>query len=292
MSITQRRYKLLADFQKVHDFLTETYDKETLNSYLLPQYVEYAHSLLYFDFKHTHRFGLWEDEGRLVGIACYEMGMGTIHLHAGKGYECLLPDMLSWGETELSESTESRRRLSVWIIDREEAKRKLLLSSGYVLERHEPVNVFDYAKPFTERKLPQGFRIIDGTQVDFKKLDACFWYGFENMGIPFDGLECNIRISCAPHANMELMTIITAPDGAYACALGMWLDETNKYAYLEPLATVPEYRRMGLATVCLTEAMKKTKQLGAAYCFGGAREFYSAIGFETICQRELWKKEW
>ena len=42
----------------------------------------------------------------------------------------------------------------------------------------------------------------------------------------------------------------------------------------------------------MTEAMKKTKTLGAAYCFGGTPEFYTAIGFETINNRELWKKEW
>jgi hypothetical protein len=37
MNITQRRYKLFADFEHVHQFLTDTYDPETLNSYLLPQ---------------------------------------------------------------------------------------------------------------------------------------------------------------------------------------------------------------------------------------------------------------
>ena|GEM_PF-5919422 len=28
------------------------------------------------------------------------------------------------------------------------------------------------------------------------------------------------------------------------------------------------------------------------YCFGGVPEFYTAIGFETICHREMWSKEW
>ena len=88
------------------------------------------------------------------------------------------------------------------------------------------------------------------------------------------------------------MTFAVAPDGEYACGLAMWFDKTNKYAYLEPLATIPKYRRMGLATVCLTEAMKKTKELGAKYCFGGSREFYTDIGFETIMNVETRKKEW
>ncbi len=96
----------------------------------------------------------------------------------------------------------------------------------------------------------------------------------------------------APRFNPSLATIAVAPNGEYACALGMWFDWQNKYAYLEPLATVPKYRRMGLATVCLTEAMKKTKALGATFSTGGGREFYTDIGFEIIMNRELWKKEW
>lgn len=112
MSITQRRYRLLADFDKVHAFLIDTYDCETLNSFLLPQYIEYAQCLIMFDFKHTHRIGLWEDSHQLIGIACYEMNLGTAHLHAKKGYEFLLPDMLAWAETELSISTDHGRELS------------------------------------------------------------------------------------------------------------------------------------------------------------------------------------
>jgi len=66
----------------------------------------------------------------------------------------------------------------------------------------------------------------------------------------------------------------------------------NDYAYLEPLATDPRYRRMGLATIALTEAMKLTVKFGATYCFGGSQEFYHKIGFETVCHHENWTKTW
>lgn len=95
-----------------------------------------------------------------------------------------------------------------------------------------------------------------------------------------------------PNFRKDLTTVIKAPNGDYACYAGMWFDSVNKYAYLEPLATVPEYRRMGLATYAVVEGMKNTKALGAAYCYGGVPESYCTVGFETICHRELWKKEW
>lgn len=68
----------------------------------------------------------------------------------------------------------------------------------------------------------------------------------------------------------------------------MWIDEKNKYAYLEPLATVPEYRKLGLATIALTEAMKKTVSFGAEYCIGGYISFYNKYEFEAIGYKEKW----
>ena len=292
MRITQRRYKVLADFERVYCFLEETYDPVTLNSHLLPPYFEYAHMHPCFDYAKTHHFGVWEDDGRIAGIACYEMQLGDCHMHADKGYEALLPDMLSWAENELSAGEEGTQRLEVWITDKEPEKRALLQARGYTRKGIEPVKIFDYSKPFAERALPEGFALTDGTNVDYVKLHHCLWKGFDHGDEPDDDVDCRVSMFNAPRFAMSQMTIVVAPNGEYACALGMWPDKRNGYAYLEPLATVPKYRRMGLAAAALTEAMKKTKELGAKYCFGGEGEFYSAIGFETVCNRELWKREW
>jgi len=291
--ITPRRYNVLTDFSAVYDFLEETYDKETLNSYLLPQYFEYAHHLLWFDYLRTHRMGLWEQNGSIAGIAAYEMEIGTAHLHTRKSYGFLLPKLLEWAEREISVTKDGKTSLRVWITDKEPEKQDLLKARGYELVHSEPVRIFDYTNEFVERQLPKGYGIIDGTDVDYAKLAECFWRGFDHDEAPPEkNIDGNIKCCTAPHADMTLDTIITAPNGDYACALGMWYDKRNKYAYLEPLATVPKYRRLGLATIALTEAMKKTKALGAKYCFGGGGAFYTAIGFEAVCNRELWGREW
>jgi len=249
--------------------------------------------LQWFDHIRAHRMGLWEDAGEIVGIAAYEMEIGTAHLHTRPEYRFLLPELLDWAEQEISAVKDGSRVLNVWITSKEHEKQQLLSYRGYKLERSEPIKIFNYKNDFVNRELPAGFGIIDGSDVDYAKLAECFWRGFDHdEAPPEDNIEGNIQMVNAPNANSSLITIITAPNGEYASALGMWFDECNKYAYLEPLATVPKYRRMGLATIALTEAMRKTKALGAKYCFGGAREFYSAIGFEAICNRELWKREW
>ena len=293
MNATQRRYDILSDFLAVYNFLDETYNFETLNSYLLPQYWEYAHYLQWFDYIRAHRMGLWEDNGRPVGIAAYEMDIGKTHLHTRPEYNYLLPELLTWAENELSVIKGGSRVLGVWITSKEMEKQKLLTKQGYRLVHNEPVKIFRYTKPFTERLLPDGYTLINGIGIDYSKLAECFWRGFDHDEIPPEvNIDGNVKVWNAPHADKSLMTIVVAPNGEYASALGMWFDKRNQYAYLEPLATVPKYRRMGLATIALTEAMKKTKALGAEYCFGGGREFYTVIGFDHICDREIWEKVW
>jgi len=293
MSITQRRYTILIDFDKVYRFLEETYDPVTLNSYLLPHYFEYAQHIQWFDYIRAHRIGLWEDDGKLVGIAAYEMDIGKAHLHTSTEYQYLLPDLLDWAEKELVVVKEGKQSLGIWTTSKEITKQRILGKRGYQLVHSEPVKIFRYENPFLERQLPNGYSLISGDGIDYTKLAECFWRGFDHDEIPPDiNVDGNVKVWNAPHADKSLMTIVVAPDGEYACALGMWVDYRNMYAYLEPLATVPKHRRLGLATIALTEAMKKTKILGAKYCFGGGREFYTAIGFEHICNREIWEKVW
>lgn len=288
-----RRYSLLADFDKVSCFIDKNYDSDTLNSYLLRPFFEYAHTHPAFNHKLTHRFGLWEDDGKLVGVTCYEMDLGGCYISVKEGYENLFQEIVDYSEDELAKAIDNKRKLGVWITDKERQKSKILQEKGYKKVYSEPVNIFTYDKEFLEVKLPEGFSIISlEDENDFKKINDCLWKGFNHGPEPDDDLDCRMLMQSGPNFSKELTTIIKAPNGDYACFAGMWFNEANKYAYLEPLATTPEYRKMGLATIALTEGMKKTKLLGAKYCFGGMFDYYKKIGFETICYREKWEKEW
>ena len=289
--VTNRRYKLLADFEKVSRFLDDNYDPETLNSYLLRPFFEYAHTHPCFNHQSAPRFGLWEDGEKLVGIACYEMDLGECFLSVSEGYEHLLPEMLEYSERELSAISDGKRILSVWITDKEEEKSQLLHRRGYRRVYSEPVTIFPYDKDFVEVDLPEGYSLISlENENDLAKIHECLWKGFDHGPDPDDDHEGRLFMQSGPNFRKDLTTIIKAPNGKYACYAGMWLNEQNGYAYLEPLATVPEHRGKGLARMALTEAMKKTKELGAKYCFGGVMDFYKSMGFETVCVREKWEK--
>ena len=289
--IKNRRYKALADFTKVHKFLTETYNTNTFNGYLTPQFFEYDHVHRLCNYHKTHRFGIWEDDGAIVGFACYSWSRGECLFHTAKGYEELYPKQLEWCEKELSFTEEGNRKLIIRITKTENDKRDLLENKGYKICEESSVMIYDYKKGFVKRDLPEGFVFVNEADIDYIKLNDCFWRGFENIESPPGSLEFRMHLCNAPNFRSDLMTVIAAPNGEYACVLFMWLDEHNKYAYLEPLATAPKYRRMGLASTALSAAMQKTKDLGAEYCFGADEEFYKSLGFESMCTRESWSKE-
>lgn len=291
--MTKRRYSLLADFDRVSTFLDENYSNDSLNGYLLRPFFEYAHTHPAFNHKLTHRFGLWEDNNELVGITCYELNLGECFISVKDGNEGLISEILEYAESELAILDGDESKLGVWIISNEKSKVDILSNNGYKKVYSEPVTTFSYNQELPIVPLPEGFSIISlEEENDVKKINDCLWKGFNHGSEPDDDLDCRLLMQSGPNFSKELTTIIKAPNGEYACFAGMWLNDANQYAYLEPLATVPEYRGMGLATIAVSEGIRKTKELGAKYCFGGASDFYSKMGFQTICNRELWGKKW
>ncbi len=291
--ITKRPYRVLSDFGAVYRFLTDTYSDKELNGMMLPQFFEYAHTHPLFNKNLTHRMTLWEDEGCIIAFCGYEMDIGEAFLVTNKKYDNLLPEMLRQAEAELSTKKDGKCSLAVYVTEAQSNRIDLLLQNGYIKTYTEPVRIYDYKNGFPKLILPDGYSCISlENGIDLRKLNRCTWRGFDHG----DDVEYNIDevryMASGPHYRPDLGRIIIAPDGEYACFAGMWIDETNKYAYLEPLCTQPEYRRIGLARYALTDAMRQTHNLGAEYCFGGVIDFYTAIGFETITNRQVWKREW
>ena len=240
MDITYRRYRLLDDFTKVSRFLTDNYSLTDCSGYLPQPFFEYAHTHPYFEHKLTYRFGIWENE--------------------------------------LSIIKDGKRILGIWVTDRQKEHIRLLEDNGYTKAYEEAVTVFDYDKGFGDYSLPDGYEAFSlSEENDIKKIHRCLHKGFDHPGEPDDDIDCRLLMQSGPGFRPDLATVIKAPDGEYVCYAGMWTDKINGYAYLEPLATVPEHRRKKLAAYALTESMKKTAKEGARYCFGGDKDFYTSM---------------
>jgi predicted N-acetyltransferase YhbS len=69
----------------------------------------------------------------------------------------------------------------------------------------------------------------------------------------------------------------------------MWYQPTHRYAYVEPVATDPTYRRMGLGRVAVLEGIRRCGELGASVAYVGSDlEFYLSFGFKILFTSECW----
>ena len=67
--------------------------------------------------------------------------------------------------------------------------------------------------------------------------------------------------------------------------------ESNHVAYIEPVATDPDYRRMGLGKAAVLECVRRSSILGADVAWvGSGLEFYLAIGFKKMFDVFPWVK--
>ncbi len=77
--------------------------------------------------------------------------------------------------------------------------------------------------------------------------------------------------------------------GDFVCFCGLWYEPVNHYAFVEPLATDPDFRRMGLARVALWEGIRRCAKLGATVVYVGSdQEFYIDFGFAKSFDSNCW----
>ena len=137
------------------------------------------------------------------------------------------------------------------------------------------------------------YRIPDGYAINPEKFTMAPWQyqlvihkGFDNEGIP----EPWPAEVLARGVNQPIRTFAIAGD-VYCAHCGLWYTEGDT-AYVEPVATVPEHRKKGLAKAAIYEACNRARKLGAKRATVlSDQEFYHRIGF--VCSSEVycWEKE-
>jgi predicted N-acetyltransferase YhbS len=96
-----------------------------------------------------------------------------------------------------------------------------------------------------------------------------------------------------PNFRKDLTIVVESPAGDFVSFCGLWYEPVNRYAYVEPLATDPDYRRMGLARAAVWEGVRRCLELGAKEVFVGSdQEFCKAIGFSTLFKSNCWVREY
>lgn len=304
--ITTKQYQLLSDHQIIWDLLVENYAEKGLeaNEVAAP-FFEYAVTSSWLDKRYLYRNRIWFDGDRAVGFVFYENPSTELHFCLRCGYEELAGEMIDYAQKHMPGNAEEK---TLYFRPQQKALMDAAAKRGYGQRFVNEEWVIDFEKAILQYPLPEGFHLVDSNLVDPVKLAVCTWKGFdhedkgafENWEAEDPGTDWNpqkawqgiIRDVMAPppHATYEHNIIIADEKDEYACFSGMWWVKENKLAYMEPLCTIPAYRRRGLAAAALSLHYHRMKELGAECMTGGGNDFYRRIGYNRKVQSYGWKK--
>jgi len=296
MGVTVRHYDHEADYERVGLFLVRTYRTSGGHiNWVQPRW-EYMHYHPYIENVDLRVIGVWEMDGEIVGVVHPEHHMGTAYFEIHPEHGELKEGMLGYAEEEISGVNDGERSLRVYINDQDAEFQRLALARGYEKTGgSEPMSHLPIPDPFPPVPVPEGFQLKSlAEENDLRKLNRVLWRGFGHGDEPpSDGIEDREFMQSAPNYRKDLNVVVEAPDGNFASYCGMWYEPVNELAYVEPVATDPAYRRLGLGRAAVMEGVRRCGALGAQVaCVGTAMPFYLALGFRQVYDRSAWERSW
>jgi GNAT superfamily N-acetyltransferase len=285
-----------ADFPSISDFLFGLYRPDNRDGNWLQPIWEYAYTHPWFDEESVGRIGIWAESGHIVGVALYELRLGEAFFQVHPEHGGLKPEMLDYAEKHLvGTDDEGKRYLKVFMNDFDAPFEREVRTRGYVMkpESHRPMSQFVIPAPFPDIGVPEGFRLTSlAEDNDLVKVDRVLWRGFDHPGEPLpDSIEGRRKMQSGPHFRKDLAIVVEAPNGDFASFGGLWFDPVNRIGYVEPVATDPDYRRMGLGRAAVLEGIRRCGELGATVAYVGSdMPFYISMGFRKLFTTNCWVK--
>lgn len=296
MSIQFRNYTnesgFTKDFHAVRKFLLRVNEKKPVQYDFLWGRWEWAFSLPYLDTANLSKIGIWETDGKIVALVTYEERPGTAYFCIDKEYSNLKSEMLIYTRENFGNE---EGKLKVLINNTDRDFQKLASQLGYKPTQDiEASAVFDIDVDRIEYSMPPGYSIISlADDYDLEKFHRVLWRGFNHPGEPpntDEELEYRRKSISGPDLNPELCITVVSPEGEYASYCGMWYERNTEYALVEPVATDPKFRKLGLGRAAVLEAIKRCGQLGAKKAYvGSSQQFYYQIGFHPMPASTFWE---
>ena len=295
MSLTLRHYTP-TDFELVSEFLSANYLPGNQDGNWLQPAWAYMHSHPNLDESSLDRIGIWENEGELVGVAHYESSLGEAIFQIHPDFNHLKPAMLKYAEEHLyTETEDGDRHIRTSVKDFDPEFEALVQSRGYQIAEGiiGQMSSLTIPRQFPAIDLPPGFRIKSlAEDNDLRKVHRVLWRGFDHPGEPpEEGIKDRIKMQSSPYFRLELTIVVEESGGNFVSFCGTWYEPFNKYAYVEPVATDLDYRRLGLGKAAVWEGIRRCGDLGATVAYvGSGLDFYKAIGFKKVYNSWCWEK--
>ena len=294
MTISFRNYEYPQDYQNISDFLIAHYQPGNRDGNWLEPAWEYMHGHPALEPQHLEKIAIWEEDSEIIAITHYEWRLGEAFFQFKPGYEFLRSEMLDYAEDHLAVPNGT---LHAFVNNTDVDFTALVKGRGYARKPEEdrPMAHFAIPHPFPEITLPEGFRLLSlADEPNWAKVHTVMWRGFnhgEVEEVTAEDMEMRRSMFDTITARRDLKIVVTAPNGEFVSICGMFFQPKGRYGYVEPVATDPDYRRLGLGKAAVLEGIRRCAELGAGDAFVGSNQaFYLALGFEVQTNSQCWRR--
>jgi len=295
------------DFIRIRNFLQQTSkDAPENKNWLIDRWIfgRYFHQVMHSSFDSwPQSVGLWEDEsGKIVAVVHSEgnklgsdVGEAFFQLNKTEYSDELYLELIEYAEKTLHAIIENQSMINLRVNEDAYHLKNILENRGYkLLGLDEPISSLPISKEY-DYNLPDGFRIADAAEMDdsSKGFAHGLAFGYYQVSVPDDddAERCYKSLRTAPNYLTELDVAILNDNDEIAVFATGWYDDVNMIGILEPLGTVPKFRRMGLATMMVYELINRMKKMGAKRLYVGSdQQFYFSLGFSLDYVKEIWQK--
>ncbi len=288
-----------SDFIRVRDFLSESYTKGGTNWRI--ERWNFAFSLASamnegLD-QLKNSIGLFEDKNnRIISVVNSEgemRGEVFFQLTSENRSEKLLNDMFEFAEANATLKTDEGEMLKAFIPNCDKELIKAATERGYVKTSGIDNITSIKRNVYAPKPIPDGYTFTTGDKLgpELKALAHAKAFGYIEKEIYIERAVKGFSIlATMPDYKADLDVFIIDPNGKPASFASMWYDSKNHIAMLEPMGTLPGYRRLGLGSNALHEGIQRCMEQGARKVYGGDQQFYYDIGFEIEFSYGIWKK--
>jgi predicted N-acetyltransferase YhbS len=290
------------DFIRIRDFLVETYAHygklvnwtlERWNFSISAARIMNGISLDAWE----SQISIWEHNREIIAVVNAEGendGEAFFQLGSKDTPDAVLQEMFAFTESHLGIVRDGKRIIFLSIAPIFTHVEEIAAARGFIkLEDTSPYAelIIDQVYPVV---LPDGFRFVDGHHVkaEDKGTAHAKAFGYYNEGLFVErSAVAFAELRKTPDYRPDLDIHIVSPHNDIASFATMWYDQRNKIGILEPLGTIPQYRKMGLGRLCIQQLANQIQQEGASKVLVGSDlEFYLRVGFHAHTQYGIWKK--
>lgn len=245
---------------------------------------------------------LWETpDGQIAAVlTAEEAGVNYMNIHPAFKTKELEEEMIIAAEEHLSVARNGKRKLHLWSDSQDTLRLDILNARGYIKgEWTDSQWRRDLAEPIPAVPVADGYTIRAlGDESELPARSWASWRGFhpDEPDEKYEGWEWYHGIQRCPLYRRDLDMVAVTGDIIAAVAT-LWFDDVARTVVVEPVATVPEHQRKGLARAVITEGLRRAQKLGAVRAFvtgsnPGPNALYASVLSPECDESVAWKKEW